>query len=153
MFKNRRLLKSAFSDDIMLVISDSTDTNLFRDPNVVSALNSISGYKYKMPEVQVKTMPIVTVKTLPAGDWLDCASRNSGIPRWVLLTAILAAVLVALFLSFSAERRDDSSATAENEKIDRQYLVKSDKKYPEKEESNEVAFSEPKLCTLGNVKV
>lgn len=41
-----------------------------------------------------------------SGDWLDCASRNSGIPRWILLTAILSAVLVALWLSFSTEKRN-----------------------------------------------
>lgn len=51
-------------------------------------------------------MPIeIKEITKDSGDWLDCASRNSGIPRWILLAAISSAVLVALWLSFSSDKK------------------------------------------------
>lgn len=42
----------------------------------------------------------------PAGDWLDCASRNSGIPRWILISAILLAILLGIWLIFASEKRE-----------------------------------------------
>lgn len=51
----------------------------------------------------------ITVKE--SRDWLDCASYNSGIPRWILLSAILSAVLIALWLSFSTEKRNSQEPT------------------------------------------
>lgn len=40
------------------------------------------------------------------GDWLDCASLNSGIPKWILLSAIVVALLVMLYLLCMS--RDDA---------------------------------------------
>lgn len=52
-------------------------------------------------------MPIeIKEITKDSGDWLDCASQNSGIPRWILLAAISSAVLVALWLSFSSDKKN-----------------------------------------------
>lgn len=87
----------------------------------------IIGYsvEYKIPEAKIRTMPIddhwrteEIVEAIddrrgnsqlqqqqPSGDWLDCASRNSGIPKWFLLLAIIVAILAALFLSISSERK------------------------------------------------
>lgn len=58
---------------------------------------------------------------------MDCASRNSGIPRWILLSAILSAVLIALWLSFSTEKRNGSEEEIQEIDIpDEKLLIASD---------------------------
>lgn len=81
--------------------------DLLSDPSIKSQLEIGFNIDYKIPETHIRTMPIeIKELTKDSGDWLDCASRNSGIPRWILLTAILSAVLVALWLSFSTDKRN-----------------------------------------------
>lgn len=65
------------------------------------------------------------------GDWLDCASRNSGIPKWMLLTAILLAVLAALWLSLSYDDKEvkEEVLCKETEKTDFPKTKDDDKKY------------------------
>lgn len=88
------------------------ESDILSDPSIKSQLEIGFNIDYKIPETHIRTMPIEfkdddnTIKSNEySGDWLDCASRNSGIPRWILLTAFLSAVLVALWLSFSTEKR------------------------------------------------
>lgn len=78
-------------------------------------------YQYKIPEAYVKTAPARKGKLHNKNDWLDCASKSSGIPRWVLLSAILSAILIALFLSLSADRQQEE---AERNKDDKCCLIK-----------------------------
>lgn len=87
---------------------------LLNDPNIQSQLDFGHNVEYKIPETRIQTMPIEQIidynnqKQVTGGDWLDCASRNSGIPKWILLTAILAAVLIALWLSLSTDKKGDA---------------------------------------------
>jgi hypothetical protein len=46
--------------------------------------------------------------SLPGSDWLQCASRHTGIPRWMLAVAIATAALSALWLCLSPEKMTDS---------------------------------------------
>ena len=39
-----------------------------------------------------------TEKSLPGSDWLQCASRHTGIPRWFLGSAIVGAALGILWV-------------------------------------------------------
>lgn len=149
--------------DALLLLEPSqdlieADDDVFEDPSILSQIDS--GFdKYKIPETHTKTMPVakdtanihssVVVKA-PAGDWLDCASKNSGIPRWILLTAILSAVLIALFLSFSSEKREENNSNAKKgSKVDDWYLVKNEFN-PEKESKTavlDVQFTAPPKYT------
>lgn len=45
--------------------------------------------------------------SIPGSDWLQCASRHIGIPRWVLAFAIAAALLSAMWLCFAPEKPCD----------------------------------------------
>lgn len=82
------------------------DFDTISDPSIKNQLDSNG--KYKIPETHIRTMPINN-KTREykkdSGDWLDCASQNSGIPRWILLTSMLSAVLFALWLCFATEKK------------------------------------------------
>ncbi|XP_028138340.1 transmembrane protein 59-like [Diabrotica virgifera virgifera] len=87
------------------------ELDLLSDPSIKSQLEIGFNIDYKIPATNIRTMPIEIeeeFKVKETGDWLDCASRNSGIPRWILLSAILTAVLIALWLSFSSEKRSGS---------------------------------------------
>ncbi|CAH1170494.1 unnamed protein product [Phaedon cochleariae] len=85
--------------------------DVLSDPSLKSQLEVGFNVEYKIPETHIITMPIEiteeVIQVKESGDWLDCASRNSGIPRWILLSAILAAVLIALWLSFSTDKRNN----------------------------------------------
>lgn len=164
LYQNKDLYSShLFSEnaDALLLLEPSqdfieADDDVFEDPSILRQIDS--GFdKYKIPETHTKTMPvakdtanIVIVKKSPVGDWLDCASKNSGIPRWILLTAILSAVLIALFLSFSSEKREENnSSTEKGSKGDNCYLIKNEF-IPEKESKTailDVQFSAPPKYT------
>lgn len=90
------------------------------------------------------------------GDWLDCASRNSGIPRLILLVAITAAVLIALWLSFSTDKR------TEGDEDDDENLIKYDMVNEEKQNmdyvekvplDDDIEFSEPSKYMQEDQKV
>lgn len=85
------------------------ETDFLSDPSIKSQLEIGFNIDYKIPETHIRTMPIeLQDKYLTRTqnvDWLDCASRNSGIPRWLLLSAILLAVLFALWLSCLTEKQ------------------------------------------------
>ncbi|KAJ8960013.1 hypothetical protein NQ318_009449 [Aromia moschata] len=124
MAKEQEILVSGFlieaESSIVLASPDrEIEFDLLSDPSIKSQLEVGFNVDYKIPETHIRTMPIeiteeeITIKE--SGDWLDCASRNSGIPRWILLSAILFAVLIALWLSFSTEKR---SSQEENVDVD-----------------------------------
>ena len=46
--------------------------------------------------------------TMPGSDWLECASRHTGIPRWLLILAIATAALSALWLYLYPEKSTES---------------------------------------------
>lgn len=131
MYQNREQFKALLSADDSNKLLAARNIKLitgFSDSSIFSRVDTVADYK--IPEEHKKTMPAVeNTYTRPAiktsSDWLDCASKNSGIPRWVLLTAILAAVLIALFLSFSADKREESDAD-KNGKLDERYLIKNE---------------------------
>lgn len=109
--KNLQTVVSGFIIEESSIVLASPDKDiefdLLSDPSIKSQLEIGFNIDYKIPETHIRTMPI-EIKGLSkdSGDWLDCASRNSGIPRWILLTAILSAILVALWLSFSTDKRN-----------------------------------------------
>ncbi|KAJ8917771.1 hypothetical protein NQ315_010677 [Exocentrus adspersus] len=103
-------------ENIVLASPDrEIEFDLLSDPSIKSQLETGFNVDYKIPETHIRTMPIevseeeITIKE--SRDWLDCASYNSGIPRWILLSAILSAVLIALWLSFSTEKRSNQEPT------------------------------------------
>lgn len=132
------------------------------DPNIQSQLDFGYNVEYKIPETRIRTMPIEQMidynQKQNTGDWLDCASRNSGIPRLILLVAITAAVLIALWLSFSTDKR------AENDMDDDENLIKEDLVSEEKnymdyiekvplEDDDGIEFSEPSKYAQEDQKV
>ncbi|KAJ8977532.1 hypothetical protein NQ317_010052 [Molorchus minor] len=129
MSKEQDVLISGFlieQESVIEILNPDREVEEFdflSDPSIRSQLEVGFNVDYKIPETHIRTMPIeiteeeiiVQENTTKSGDWLDCASRNSGIPRWILLSAILLAVLIALWLSFSTEKR---SSRDENIEID-----------------------------------
>lgn len=122
------------------------------DPNIQNQIDLGYNVEYKIPESYSRTMPIEqiveNIQNRHSGDWLDCAARNSGIPKWLLLIAIAYAIIVALWLGLSyLERR------LEHQESDETCLIR-DEENEEKDQSfynrninivvgNENTFSEP----------
>ncbi|XP_023014314.1 transmembrane protein 59-like [Leptinotarsa decemlineata] len=143
--------------------------DLFSDPSIRNQLEIGFNVDYKIPETHIRTMPIeITeeeIRVKESGDWLDCASRNSGIPRWILLSAILSAVLIALWLSFSSEKRNSTEEEISEIDIPDDKLILEHDDSPEKDpcllEQGPVLFVEninyqpeaPPKYTLENDKV
>ncbi|XP_018573306.1 transmembrane protein 59-like [Anoplophora glabripennis] len=152
-------------ENIVLASPDrEIEFDLLSDPSIKSQLET--GVDYKIPETHIRTMPIeiteeeITVKE--SRDWLDCASYNSGIPRWILLSAILSAVLIALWLSFSTEKRNNQEPTVMLDINDDKMILISDagEKDPKLLETNpgiynsqEVNFSVPPKYSVECEKV
>lgn len=131
-------------ENIVLASPDrEIEFDLLSDPSIKSQLET--GVDYKIPETHIRTMPIpeegVTLKE--PRDWLDCASYNSGIPRWILLSAILSAVLIALWLSFSTEKRNSQEPTIMLDITDDKMILINDdtEKDPKLLESNPCIYS------------
>lgn len=53
-----------------------------------------------------ETKPSVSI---PGSDWLQCASRHTGIPRWLLASAIAVAASAVTWLCFIADRSVEST--------------------------------------------
>lgn len=130
---------------------------LLSDPNIQSQLDFGYNVEYKIPETRIRTMPIEQIvdynQKQAAGDWLDCASRNSGIPKWILLAAILSAVLIALWLSLSTEKRvdaDDVNLLKDGTQTDEEAVDYEEK---DKLSIDDVEFSEPCKYLLEDQKV
>nr|CAH7763659.1 unnamed protein product [Callosobruchus chinensis] len=113
MAKEQESLTSALlieEENTIVLASPDRDIELdfLSDPSLKSQIEVGFNVDYKIPETHIRTMPIEIseeeINIRETSDWLDCASRNSGIPRWILLSAILSAILVALWLSFSSEK-------------------------------------------------
>ncbi|KAF7270226.1 hypothetical protein GWI33_016776 [Rhynchophorus ferrugineus] len=88
--------------------SDLLETELLSDPSIKNQLEIGLNVDYKIPETHIRTMPIegnLEINKHTSGDWLDCASKNSGIPRWILLSIMLGTVIVAIWLTLSIESR------------------------------------------------
>ncbi|KAI4461359.1 transmembrane protein 59-like protein [Holotrichia oblita] len=150
------------------------ETDLFSDPIIKTHLQLGYSFRYKIPETRVKTMPILEImeqrilesKSQFPGNWLDCASRNSGIPKIVLLVALSFASITALFLLISSIRyRDTAQFPFSMEHTDQCYDAKInytekmnlDSKKKETEElvalaENEIYFSKPPLYEVDNEK-
>lgn len=102
-------------DDVNTIVLAEPDMEILEtemsDPSIKSQLEIGFNIDYKIPETHIRTMPIRFSETRyvekESSDWLDCASRNSGIPRWILVSAILSAILVALWLSVATKQVDD----------------------------------------------
>lgn len=105
----KEIVQQAKEEEKVLVSPErDIDLEMLSDPSIKSQLYTQAG-DYKIPETHIRTMPIDKIKEdkkKDSVDWLDCASRNSGIPRWILLTAILSAVLVAVWLCFASEKKN-----------------------------------------------
>ncbi|EFA10636.1 transmembrane protein 59-like [Tribolium castaneum] len=136
------------------------ESDILSDPSIKSQLEIGFNIDYKIPETHIRTMPIefkddtIVIKSSEySGDWLDCASRNSGIPRWILLTAFLSAVLVALWLSFSTEKKN-TEEVAEVDIPDEKLILENEEKDPELlEDFQEIGFSTPPKYTVESEKV
>lgn len=160
-------------NDIMVMDPDLDflENDILSDPSIRSQIDVNYKTAYKIPETRIRSMPIedtnierkdrvVMRVSVTSGDWLDCASKNSGIPRWVLLSMILSAVLMALWLSFSTEQKEEQSEDGATEKCgslrqDECCLILNEH-VPEKDPAifeKEVDFSEPPKYTVENQKV
>lgn len=150
------------------------ETDLFSDPIIKTRLQLGYNFKYRIPETRIKTMPILDImeqrmlesKPQFPGNWLDCASRNSGIPKLVLLVALSFASIIVLFLLVSSIRYRDieqfpysKQDTDQVDDIKINYVgevnLHSGKK--ETEElvvlaENEIYFSKPPLYEADNEK-
>ncbi|RZC37640.1 BSMAP domain containing protein [Asbolus verrucosus] len=149
------------SNNIVLAEPDLEilESDLLSDPSIKSQLEIGFNIDYKIPETHIRTMPIefkddtIVVKSDYSGDWLDCASRNSGIPRWILLTAFLSAVLVALWLSFTTEKKN-SEDVAEVDISDEKLILENEDKDPELPEGcQEIGFSTPPKYSVESERV
>lgn len=107
------------------------ESDILSDPLIHSQIEIGYNIEYKIPETNIRTMPIEEFIEFEresttrhqqqiTTDWLDCAARNSGIPKWILMPAILTAVIIAVWLSFGTftERRDKEEILLEDEKND-----------------------------------
>ncbi|CAG9862593.1 unnamed protein product [Phyllotreta striolata] len=123
--------------------------DLLSDPSIKSQLEIGFNIDYKIPATNIRTMPIEIeeeIKVKETGDWLDCASRNSGIPRWILLSAILSAVLIALWLSFSTEKRNASEEEFHEIEIpDEKLIIANDELSTVKDSNDDGDFVFPNL--------
>jgi len=86
-----------------LINIEEVDSELIIDPSVLQQLSQ-EEINYKIPLSSVRTMPIQTaiLKQSKSG-WLDCASYNSGIPKWVLIVMVIMAVIAVIWLSITAD--------------------------------------------------
>ncbi|XP_014211653.1 uncharacterized protein LOC106641672 [Copidosoma floridanum] len=110
----------------ILFPQDTPDNNIFTDFGLSKELLPVwwNENGMKLPETYLKTIPIDTGSmdytapseyleenekstSLPGSDWLQCASRHTGIPRWLLALAIATAALSALWLCLSPEKPTD----------------------------------------------
>lgn len=121
------------------------------DPNIQNQLEFGYNVEYKIPETRIRTMPIEQIidfnQKQNSGDWLDCASRNSGIPKLILLVAIVSAVLIALWLSFSTDKRvevDDDDDHLIKEFVDVEKQMENNFDCVEFSEPSKFPLEEPK---------
>nr|CAI5868173.1 unnamed protein product [Callosobruchus analis] len=75
----------------VVLASPDRDTELDfpSDPSLKSQIEFGFNADYKIPDTPIRTMQIdiseEEINIREISDWLDCASRNSGIPRWIFL--------------------------------------------------------------------
>ncbi|XP_066592219.1 transmembrane protein 59-like [Prorops nasuta] len=114
--------------NVLLTSPDMPESDILSDPGLKKELLprwwDTNGFK--LPQTYIKTVPINTKNTdygiqldysveseqsvpTPVSNWLQCASRNTGIPQWLLGTAIIAVTLVALWLCLSPDRSNDTT--------------------------------------------
>lgn len=144
------------------------ESNILSDPTIKNQIQLGYDLEYKIPETKIRTMPIAEIlerriiesKSQASGDWLDCASRNSGIPKSILAIAILLAIVV-VFILLIASARDRALEnligemnTVERDEyvVDVEYGVEKKDNFPSVNENNddtaklvenEINFSKP----------
>ncbi|OXU25226.1 hypothetical protein TSAR_015995 [Trichomalopsis sarcophagae] len=110
------------SPNILLISPDISENDILTDPGLRKEIlpEWWDSNGFKLPETYFKTVPIDSgtvdynvvseerSPSLPGSDWLQCASRHTGIPRWLLAFAIAAAALSALWLCLSPEKTTDT---------------------------------------------
>nr|CAI5850086.1 unnamed protein product [Callosobruchus analis] len=135
MAKEQESLTSALlieEENTIVLASPDRDIELdfLSDPSLKSQIEVGFNVDYKIPETHIRTMPIEIseeeINIRESSDWLDCASRNSGIPRWILLSAILSAILVALWLSFSSEKHVNQDEVINSDTPDDRLIFEND---------------------------
>ncbi|XP_058800721.1 uncharacterized protein LOC131669682 [Phymastichus coffea] len=109
--------------NILFMSPDIPDNDLLADPGLGKEI--LPGWwdtdGFKLPETYFKTVPIDSgtvdygipseyiiesekSTSIPGSDWLQCASRHTGIPRWLLAFVIASAALSALWLCLSPDK-------------------------------------------------
>lgn len=73
---------------------------LMSDPSFKSQLEIGFNIDYKIPETHIRTMPIerkiYAVRVVLKDSWLECVSKTSGIPRWILALVLFGAFVVVI---------------------------------------------------------
>ncbi|XP_046616777.1 transmembrane protein 59-like [Neodiprion virginianus] len=111
---------------ILLMSPDMPESDILTDPGLRKEL--LPGWwdseGFKLPQTYIKTVPIDSgavdygipsdysgeteqSASIPGSDWLQCASRHTGMPQWVLAASMIAAALSALWLCLSADKSSD----------------------------------------------
>ncbi|GJQ71493.1 hypothetical protein Trydic_g11210 [Trypoxylus dichotomus] len=140
-----------------------SESDLLSDPMIKTQLQLGYSLEYKIPETKVKTMPISEIieqrilesKSQFPGNWLDCASRNSGIPKLILLLGLSFASILVLFLFFRALKVQTELYINETQEVkpeDCESKLKFDQNVCDNEQrtdelaelvENEISFSKP----------
>ncbi|XP_012273385.1 transmembrane protein 59-like isoform X2 [Orussus abietinus] len=116
-------VEEGVNSGILLMSPDIPENDILTDPGLRKEL--FPGWwdsnGFKLPQTYIKTVPIDSGTSdygipsdysgeneqsvsMPGSDWLQCASRHTGIPRWLLASSIAVAALSALWLCLSPDK-------------------------------------------------
>ncbi|XP_024936784.1 transmembrane protein 59-like isoform X2 [Cephus cinctus] len=125
-------VEEGVDSNILLMSPDVPDNDILTDPGLRKEL--LPGWwdsnGFKLPQTYIKTVPIDAGTVdygnpsdysgeteqsamIPGSDWLQCASRHTGIPRWMLATAIVVAAISAVWLCLSPEKSEEEDINVE----------------------------------------
>lgn len=125
----------------LLMSPEIPETDILTDPSLRKEL--LPGWwdsdGFKLPQTFVKTVPMDSGTadygipsdysgendqsvSLPGSDWLQCASRHTGIPRWLLGSAIVGAALSILWLCLFPKEQSDFDIGIKETETEKQNL-------------------------------
>ncbi|XP_034944982.1 transmembrane protein 59-like [Chelonus insularis] len=136
----------------LLVISLDMPDNAMSDPGLKKEI--FPGWwdseGFKLPQTFIKSVPqdstvmdysispdysgeVEQTISMPGANWLQCVSRHTGIPRWVLSSFIITGALAALWLCFVSEKTTeipDKSISDNNNDLSKVTLIYPNDKAP-----------------------
>lgn len=119
-------VEEGVDSNVLLMSPDIPENDILTDPGLRKELLPFwwDTNGFKLPQTYIKTVPLDagTVDygipsdysgeseqsaSIPGSDWLQCASKHTGLPHWLLAAAIAAAALSALWLCLFPEKPND----------------------------------------------